>query len=52
MGKAVIAVLVAAFLLFYIITSPDNAASIATGGWDAVVGIAHGIGRFVNKLGS
>lgn len=42
--------LVIAFLVFYIITSPDQAANIAGAGWQAVVGIAHGIGRFVNKL--
>lgn len=52
MAKLAIVGLVGAFLLFYIITSPDHAASIANGGWDALVNIAHGIGRFFDKLAS
>jgi hypothetical protein len=52
MAKLVIAVLIGAFVLFYIITSPDNAAHIATGAWHAAVTIAHGVGNFFNKLSS
>lgn len=52
MVKLAIVGLVVAFLLFYIITSPDQAAKIADGTWDALVNIAHGIGNFVNKLAS
>ena len=44
--------LVIAFLLFYIMTSPDQAANIFHTGWHSVVNIAHGVGKFVNKLAS
>lgn len=50
MAKLVIAGLLIAFVLFYVMTSPDQAAQIATGGWDGLVDIAHGVGRFLNKL--
>ena len=49
MKTAIIGVIVA-FLVFYIMTSPDQAANIAHGGWDGAVNIAHGLGDFVNKL--
>lgn len=52
MGKLLVAGVVVALLLFYIITSPDNAANIANSAWDGIVDIAHGIGRFVDKLSS
>lgn len=52
MAKVAIAGLVGAFVLFYIITSPDQAAHIATGGWNWITDIANGIGRFLNKLAS
>jgi hypothetical protein len=52
MIKPVIIVLVVAFVLFYIITSPDQAANITSSGWDALVDIAHGVGRFFDKLSS
>lgn len=52
MGKLVVAGVLVALVLFYVITSPNNAAEIASGTWDAIVNIAHGIGRFVDKLAS
>lgn len=52
MAKLVIVGLIGAFLLFYIISSPDQAANIAQSGWHAAVNIAHGIGNFFNKLAS
>ncbi|GAB2487887.1 hypothetical protein [Jatrophihabitans fulvus] len=52
MVKAAVIGLVAAFVLFYIVTQPDSAATIANGAWDAVVNVAHGIGDFVKKLSS
>lgn len=52
MVKIAIAALVGAFVLFYIITSPDHAASMADGAWHVTVNIAHGIGRFFDKLSS
>ncbi|MEO9138240.1 MAG: hypothetical protein ABI345_04160 [Jatrophihabitans sp.] len=50
MVKLAIAAVLGAFVLFYIITSPTQAADLANGTWDAVVHIAHGIGRFLDKL--
>jgi hypothetical protein len=52
MVKLVVAGLIAAFLLFYISTSPDQAASIFHTGWHSAVNVAHGIGNFVDKLTS
>jgi hypothetical protein len=51
-AQAAIAILVVVFVLFYIITSPDQAADIAKSGWHGLVNIAHGIGNFLNKLAS
>jgi hypothetical protein len=44
--------LVAAFLIFYVMTSPDQAAHIAKGSWHLVTSVAKGIGSFVDKLAS
>lgn len=52
MVKTVVAGAVVAFLLFYVMTSPDQAATITQGTWDFVVNLAHGLGDFVNKLAS
>ncbi len=52
MVKVAIAALVGAFVLFYIITSPSNAADIAESAWHVMVNIAHGIGNFFDKLSS
>ncbi|HEY2272109.1 MAG TPA: hypothetical protein VGH30_05005 [Jatrophihabitantaceae bacterium] len=43
---------VVAFLIFYISTSPDQAANIFHGTWHVAVSVAHGIGNFVDKLTS
>ena len=51
-AQVAIGVLIVVFILFYIITSPDQAADIAKGGWHGLVNIAHGIGNFLNKLAS
>jgi len=52
MAKLAIAGLIGAFILFYIMTSPDQAANIVSGSWDTLVNVAHGIGRFFDKLAS
>jgi hypothetical protein len=52
MVKVAIVGLVAAFLIFYIITSPDQAADIARGAGHLTSKVAHGIGNFVDKLAS
>jgi hypothetical protein len=50
MVKVTIAGLIGAFLIFYIMTSPDQAANIAHSTWHATINVAHGIGNFLNKL--
>jgi multisubunit Na+/H+ antiporter MnhB subunit len=50
--KVAIAAVVGAFVLFYIITSPNHAADIAESTWHVTVNIAHGIGHFFDKLSS
>ena len=48
--KVVITGAIVIFIVFYIMTSPDNAANIVNGGWDGAVNVAHGLGDFVDKL--
>lgn len=50
--KLVIGGAIVVFLLFYIMTSPNQAASISTGAWHTVDNVAHGLGTFINKLAS
>lgn len=52
MVKIAIAGLVGAFLIFYIMTSPDQAASIAKGIGHLTTNVAHGVGHFLDKLAS
>lgn len=52
MSKVVIAGVVVAFLIFYIMTSPDQAANIVHHSWHSAVNVAHGVGHFVDKLSS
>lgn len=40
-----------AFVVFFIISSPDNAANITHNLWNGTVDIAHSIGRFLSQLG-
>ena len=50
--KLVVVGAVVLFLVFYIMTSPGNAATIVHSSWHTVVHVAHGIGSFVDKLSS
>ena len=50
--KIIIAAAAALFVVFYIMTSPDQAANIVHGSWHTAVNVAHGLGDFVNKLAS
>ncbi len=50
--KLVVGGAVVVFLIFYIMTSPTQAANIVHHSWHAAVGVAHGFGTFVNKLSS
>jgi hypothetical protein len=52
MVKVAIAVVLAAFLVFYIMTSPDQAADIVHNVWKVTVNVAHGVGHFFDKLAS
>ncbi|HEY2165798.1 MAG TPA: hypothetical protein VGH01_01425 [Jatrophihabitantaceae bacterium] len=40
------------FIIFYIMTSPNQAADIVHSSWHTTVHVAHGIGGFVDKLAS
>jgi NADH:ubiquinone oxidoreductase subunit 6 (subunit J) len=48
--KAVIIGAVVVFLIFYVMTSPTQAATIVHASWQLAVHLAHGAGDFVNKL--
>lgn len=48
--KLVVTGVIVGFLLFYVMTSPDQAANIFHTGWRSVVNVAHGVGQFLNKL--
>jgi len=50
--KSTIGIVVLVFIVFYVMTSPDQAATIFHNSWDAVVNVAHGIGQFVDKVTS
>jgi hypothetical protein len=52
MVKVAVAGVVIVFLVFYITTSPDNAASMAHGAGHLVSHVAHGVGNFLDKLAS
>ncbi len=43
---------VIAFLLFFVVTSPDLAASVTQNIWDVIVNIANGISQFIQNLSS
>jgi hypothetical protein len=47
-----VAVLVVAFAIFFVLTSPDNAATMLHGLWNTIVHIAHGLNTFLDKLSS
>lgn len=48
--KTVITGAIVIFIVFYIMTSPDQAANLVHNGWSAASDLAHGMGDFVNKL--
>ena len=50
MVKVAIAGLIGAFLVFYIMTSPDQAATMVKGAGHVATNVAHGVGDFLNKL--
>lgn len=52
MAKIAILGVVGAFLIFYIINSPDQAATMVKGAGHLATSVAHGVGDFLNKLSS
>ena len=52
MTKVAISGILVAFLVFYVVTSPDQAADIFHTSWHTVVNIAHGLGKFFDKVAS
>jgi hypothetical protein len=52
MVKIAIVGLIGAFLVFYIMTSPDQAATMVKGAGHVATNVAHGVGDFLNKLAS
>jgi hypothetical protein len=50
--KLVITGAVVLFVVFYMMTSPAQAAGIVHSSWHAAVNLAHGLGDFVNKVSS
>jgi NADH:ubiquinone oxidoreductase subunit 6 (subunit J) len=50
--KIVIVGAVVLFIIFYIMTSPDQSADIVHNSWDAAVNVAHGLGTFIDKVAS
>ena len=51
-AKLGVATLIGAFVIFFVMTSPNNAATIVHSSWHVAVHVAHGIGNFVDKLTS
>lgn len=52
MTKVVFGGVIVAFVIFYAMTSPDQAANIVHTSWHTVVNLAHGAGKFIDKLSS
>jgi hypothetical protein len=52
MVKVAVLGLVGAFVLFYIMTSPDQAATMVKGAGHLATNVAHGVGDFLDKLAS
>ncbi|SDJ33106.1 hypothetical protein SAMN05444157_2857 [Frankineae bacterium MT45] len=48
--KKLISAVVVAFVLFFIVTSPDDAAKISHNLWHGVMNTAHGVSDFIDKL--
>jgi hypothetical protein len=48
--KKVVGWILAIFVLFFIVTQPNQAADIAHSLWNGIVNIFHGIANFVSSL--
>lgn len=49
-AKKLIAAVLVAFVIFYVVTSPDDAAKISHTVWHGVVNTAHGVSTYIDKL--
>jgi hypothetical protein len=49
-AKTVVLGLLLAFVIFYVMTSPDHAATVVHATWRLATNVAHGIGNFLNDL--
>ncbi|MGI8679486.1 MAG: hypothetical protein ACR2LX_12540 [Jatrophihabitans sp.] len=52
MVKVAIAAVIGAFLVYYLLTSPDHAAEIVRGIGHFTSRLAHGVGHFIDTLAS
>lgn len=52
MVKIAIVGLIGVFVIFYIMTSPDQAATIVKGAGHLATSVAHGVGNFFDRLAS
>ena len=50
--KSTLGIVVLVFIVFYVMTSPDEAANIFHTTWSSIVNLAHGIGKFLDKVTS
>jgi hypothetical protein len=48
--KSSIGIVLLVFIVFYAVTSPDQAANLFHNAWNSVVSLAHGVGKFFDKL--
>lgn len=48
--KTGVTAVIIAFVIFFIMSSPDNAATIAHNAWGLVENVAQGLKDFINKL--
>ena len=52
MVKAAVAVLLGAFVVFYIMNSPTQAADMVHNVWHTTVAVAHGFAHFFDRVAS
>ena len=48
--KKLVGPLVGIFLIFFVVTQPNQAADITHNLWNGTVNVAHGVADFVDKL--
>jgi len=48
--QLLVGAVVGIYVVFFIVTSPDQAAKITHTGWSVVINTAHGISNYIGKL--